>query len=337
MDLFALGPEINMKMLRCLAPALAWFCCAAGCAGFQTEMLESELREREDEALLVRAHAQDLQFQLAGCRRENNVLRSQLRDSGTKGMLPEQAAALFSLNKITLNRLVTGGVDTDGRPGDDALRVVLEPRDQRGDLIKSPGTITIELVDLALDPADRRVGYWTFDLETALKHWRGGLFGTGYHFKLPWQRGFPRHQDLSLHARLLTPDGRAFRVTKSLTVRLTPGNVPERVHSDSAATRATPPANFEASSGSQPLAAPPKRRPSADPNPVNLETPPSIPSPADGAALPVVVPPNGTSHRRAAPAPGNRLERAPFSGTGWRPVPKKSSGGPVLNGPGGSK
>ena len=268
-----------MKVLHWLAPALVWCCCASGCAGFQTELLESRLRQREDEAMLLRTQAKDLHFQLTASRRENGVLRSQMRDAGVRGMLPEQAAALFSLKEIRLSRLMTGGIDTDGFPGDDTLSLVLEPHDQQGDVLKAPGTITIELLDLSLAQVDRRIGYWTFDLETALKHWQGGLFGTGYHFKLPWQRGYPRHPNLSLHARLLTPDGRAFQVTKQITVRLAPGAALGQIGPRSPAASPLQPGASETYSVASPKAA--------------RKTPTTIPSPALGSALPVVVPEAG--------------------------------------------
>ena len=334
-----------MKALCWFVPAFAIWCCAVGCAGFQTELLESQLRQREDEALLVKGQLHDAQSQLTACRRENGVLRSQLRDAGAQGMLPEQAAALFSVEKIALNRLMTGGIDTDGNPGDDALSVVIEPRDQQGDVLKSPGTIAIELLDLALDPVDRRVGYWTFDLETALKHWQGGLFGTGYQFKLPWQRGYPRHANLTLHARLLTPDGRAFRATETITVRLVAGTLPEGL--GTRPTASPPPTGVSEAYSAPASGSILETPPAAEPVPLTRETPATIPSPPPGEAASVrvphaVSPAPGSGFPAAAPSDGfsrerdDHLDRLPLPGLGWRPVPTEPTTGPILHAPGGA-
>lgn len=289
----------------------------------------------------LRGQVENLRFHLEACRRENDVLRSQLRDAGTRGMLPEQAAALFTLKEVTLNRLMTGGIDTDGLPGDDALRVVLEPRDQKGDVLKAPGTITIELVDLALEPSQRRIGYWTFDLQQSLAHWQGGLFGTGYDFTLPWQRAYPEHKDLNLLARLTTPDGRAFRVTEQIEIRLRPGGVPDRV-----GTSIVPPSPLPSDSIGRASTLPVDDEPHVTPGPPAVrETPATIPSPPAGDALPVLPLSSGTRHdtslapaspasRVGDPPGGNSLDPATKSGVRWRPVLSAPESGPALVSPG---
>ena len=201
--------------------------CAPGCVS--TEPLEHELRQKESQIARLSQDAQTSRYNLEVCRRENDALRGQLEQPGRQPLLPEQAAAMFSLKEISLAARLTAGINTDNLPGDDALQVLLEPRDGHNDLIKSPGSTVFELYDLAEPEPQRRIGYWEFSLQDTAGRWQSTWLTQGYRFELPWQAGYPRHSDLTLHARLTTPDGRQFTATRQVRVELMPSQLPAEV------------------------------------------------------------------------------------------------------------
>lgn len=220
-----------MSFQRRLVLALAICCGGWGCAWDQVESLESRLRRQEDENRALRSRLDVARSELQAVRRENNALHAQISGPGRRALLPEQAAAVFTLHELTLNRKLTGGIDTDGRPGHDALLVTVEPRDARGDVLKAPGSIAVELFEPGADGSENRIGSWTFELSESLRQWVTGLFASGYQFKLPWQRGYPRASELLVKVRFTTPDARTLTASRSIRVKLPDNPVPNAASS----------------------------------------------------------------------------------------------------------
>src|SRR5262245_8147624 len=104
------------------------------------DRVENELRARDiqyREALQELGRAESRNHALL---REMDALHK-----GSK-LLPEQAAQIFGVKRIVLGR-GTGGQDDDGLPGDEALRVLLEPRDEADHTIKAPGTLQVAALE----------------------------------------------------------------------------------------------------------------------------------------------------------------------------------------------
>lgn len=127
----------------------------------------------------------------------------------------------FRAVTIGLHR-VTGGLDLDGQAGDDGLRVVVQPKDAGGDVVKRAGALEIELFDLAIDQGERRLGQWEFTVDQAAKEWVSGILGaSGYSFQIPWPGGkAPEHDHLTVLVRMTTLDGRPLTAQKDVTVQL---------------------------------------------------------------------------------------------------------------------
>lgn len=227
-------------------PIIGWLSATlAGCAaGGDVTLMQQELRDREAIARECHEELKAVQFQLEAAQRENLALRAQLEGAGNEVFTTEYAAAAFAVQDVALHRL-SGGIDTDGYEGDDALLVLLQPLDHEGDLRKSPGRVAIELFDMAREPSGRRIGFWQFDPEETQDHWYSGFLMSGYRFELPWQQGYPRHDELTVHARFETLDGRVLANTRQIRVRLLPGaagpsSVSTAVESPPVGTHAAP-------------------------------------------------------------------------------------------------
>ena len=112
---------------------------------------------------------------------------------------------------------MTGGLDRDGSPGDELLNVVLAPHDSEGDVVKLPGRIQLDVLDLSRADNDRLIGRWEFTVDESRQHWNRTWFGSGYHFNLPWQQ-VPESNELLLHARLTTTDDRVFNTSTTIHI-----------------------------------------------------------------------------------------------------------------------
>src|SRR5262249_33595246 len=123
--------------------ALGLLVSAGGCRN-PSELLEAELRTRENDVRELRDELYRQECQNEALQREMRAVRQ----SGSAKVTPEQASQTYTLKQITLGR-GTGGYDDDMCPGDEALQVVLEPRDCDGHPIKAPGALHIDALDVS--------------------------------------------------------------------------------------------------------------------------------------------------------------------------------------------
>ena len=103
----------------------------------------------------------------------------------------------------------TGGIGPGGAPGDERLKVVLEPVDAEGDLVKQAGSLVLEAFEPAgKDQPPKPYHRWEFPLEDLAKTWID-MFGVrGYVLKLAWPAGRkPAADALLLRAKFTTLSG----------------------------------------------------------------------------------------------------------------------------------
>ncbi len=210
-----LGPRQSLLGIALLGTLVL----AAGCASTgQLDILESRLRRQEDAANQLQAQLTTSQNQLQAARRETVDLRTQLAD-GKSIAHAEQVSALGTVEAISLNKLLTGGLDRDRLPGDEMFSAVVVPADADGNLVKAPGSVVLTVLDLSKPEAEQRVGHWEFGPKESESLWHSGFFGSGYVVRVPWQK-LPESPTLLVHARLKTIDGRQFDTSQS--IRITP-------------------------------------------------------------------------------------------------------------------
>jgi hypothetical protein len=261
---------------------------STGCRNTNQELLESELRARERDVRELREELGRLECYNEALQREAACTHQQ----GAVGVSPEFAAQTFTLRKITLGR-GTGGVDEDHKPGDEALLVVLEPRDADNHIIKAPGAVHVTAMDINSEGVKTPLSNWDVSPEQLRRSWRAGLFSTGYFLTLPWNSCWPTSEQVRVLVRLQTADGRLFEVDRDVRVRL----AAEPPHEKMPPGEVLPPA-------------PPRPvEPLPPPRPVEVPTvpppPPAPVTPADsGPPLPSV------SHRVNIPADND-----------WHPLP----------------
>jgi hypothetical protein len=208
----------------------AFVCLAlSGCLGSRgnVELLEARLRQEQDRLLVYERQLAGTQGELQIARQEADILRGQLKDLGERPLPAEYTQSVFEVRGIQFNGLMTGGRNRDGQPGDDVLVAVVTPVDEHGDLVKLAGAIELEALDLTRPEAERVIARWTFSPEELRSNWRSGLFSAGYQFELPWPEP-PRSEELLLHGRLVTADGRQFDASHTIKVKPAVAMAPPR-------------------------------------------------------------------------------------------------------------
>jgi len=115
--------------------------------------------------------------------------------------------AVGKVERIELNKLLSGPLDADGRPGDEGVLVVVEPRDGAGRLVHAVGQLSVMLRDPQQSGRQAQLGRWDFQPEDLSDHWRKSMLAEGYVFELPWPTEPPRGKQLQLWARLVDDNG----------------------------------------------------------------------------------------------------------------------------------
>jgi hypothetical protein len=174
---FALGAG-----LACVLAASAG-CASTTEADLRAEILKfrEEIKERDSKLALQQNALDELNRQLG-------VARSISEDDLKRVFYPE---------KIQIDRL-SGGFDTDGKPGDEGVTVYLQPLDRKGDIVKVPGDVTIQLYNLAA-PADRNlIGEYRLTVDQVAELWHGKLMTQHFRIKCPWPAGPPGHPEVTI-------------------------------------------------------------------------------------------------------------------------------------------
>jgi hypothetical protein len=197
---------------------------AAGCLGSRgnVELLEAKLRQQQDLADRYQRQLSQTQSELTVAQQETDVLRKQLVDQGERPLPAEYTQNLFQVTGLQFKPLLTGGRDRDGQAGDDVLVALIAPYDEHGDVVKLPGALEIEALDMTRPEGERQVAHRQFSPQEARALWKSGFLAAGFQCEVPWQQP-PASDELLLHARLSTADGRQFDATHTIRVQTAGG------------------------------------------------------------------------------------------------------------------
>lgn len=111
------------------------------------------------------------------------------------------------------------GIDLDGRPGDDGIQVLLQPMDDRGDILAAAAPVSVVVLDPQLSGLSARIARWDLHPDEVRSYFvqRGGT--SGYLLDLPWPAEPPVHGQLLAFARYTTADGRKLEAQAEVNVR----------------------------------------------------------------------------------------------------------------------
>jgi hypothetical protein len=187
---------------------------AVGCRN--NDLVEAELRTRENDVRALRADLAQAELHNEALMRE----LSAIRHGAPPAFTPELASQTYTLKQISLGR-GTGGYDDDNCPGDEALQVVVEPKDCDDHTIKAPGTLHVDALEISQEGLKMPLCSWDVPPPHLRRLWRSGLLSTGYFVVLPW-KNWPSSEKIRVVAHFTLADGRVFEAEKDVTIRLTP-------------------------------------------------------------------------------------------------------------------
>jgi hypothetical protein len=127
---------------------------------------------------------------------------------------------------LFLNPVQTTAADFDGQPGDDGLRVVLEPRNAAGQFVLEAGPVSIVVLDPDRQGEAARIARWDFD-QTAMRQLLAASSGRDIKLEVPWPVSAPTASKLKLFVRYETSDGRRLQADREIFVTL-PGQALSR-------------------------------------------------------------------------------------------------------------
>jgi len=206
-----------------IAQVLGWTALLLGAAGCSGPALSPAER-----AEMLMARSARLEEELLAARRQ----LAQLTEAGKSATEATEPAAMppedpFRAVAVRFGKY-TGGLDTDGHPGDERLKVILEPLDAEGDVVKRAGALALE----ALEPTSgepRLYAQWKWSREELARTWLSGLGLYGYVLKLDWPEGRPPESGrLLLRARFTTLSEEVLSVEKEVSIRRAAAAEPER-------------------------------------------------------------------------------------------------------------
>lgn len=164
------------------------------------------------------ASVEKLQRDNAELRGELAKLRRQIATLQDIG--PDRLEKLYTVSQIKLGRR-TGGVDLDDNSGThEAVKVFLQPVDDRGDVLKTAGSATVELYDLAATEAENLIGRYEWSVDELAEAWYGGFMAYHYALECTWDEP-PANEEVTVRVvftEYLT--GRTFTAQTVCTVRL---------------------------------------------------------------------------------------------------------------------
>ena len=180
------------------------------------ERVESKLRGQEK-------NLRELRDDLSRSEDYNRSLEREvceLRQSQSNPSPAGSEAATPAVKEVVLGRQ-TGGSDEDRLPGDEALQVVLEPRDANGQPVKASGSLRVTAMTISPTGLKMPLSTWDVTADQLRGKWRSGLLSTGYFVTLPWQV-VPVCPKLRVVAQFALTDGRIFEVERDVLLRLAP-------------------------------------------------------------------------------------------------------------------
>ena len=181
-----------------------------GCSNHgQVELLESRLRDQEDQLESLRNEVESQQHETTVAKEEAKMLRAQL--AANKGQSAIQLTSGVSrVSKISINKSMTGFLDNDDNGVADRLMVLIQPRDERGNIVEVTGALHVKFIH-----AQQTVREWKFTADETLQQWRGNKLGTGIMLELDLDRP-PTEDNYEITAQLRTIDDRKFDASRTV-------------------------------------------------------------------------------------------------------------------------
>ena len=159
-----------------------------GCEPSELEVARTELRQ-----------AQDRVHELEGTNRllAESLVQRDAQVQTLSGLGEKRLEQIVTADRIGLGKW-SGGVDTDGKGPDDGVKVYLKVFDKDGVPIRTTGSAKVQVYDLAADPDDTLLLEQEWAADELTNKWSSGLMSYNYSLEIPWQKGLPKHSEITM-------------------------------------------------------------------------------------------------------------------------------------------
>lgn len=180
------------------------------------EKLESHIRTQDSTIRSLEQNLTDTRNELESIRRQRSEMIAASRQSSEISSTPAFRSA--SITRLDINRLLSGGLDRDGIPGDETITILVTPRNSSGEAVRTDGRLEIELLDFTRPAEEQRIAHWQWTEEETAQAWYAGVFGDGFRLTAPMPQ-LPMTGQVTVHARFFTVDNQQFDVVSPLLLR----------------------------------------------------------------------------------------------------------------------
>jgi hypothetical protein len=131
---------------------------------------------------------------------DNAILSRQLQDlASRKGPIAEDG---LRISRIRLTPY-TGLYDKDHDGVAEQLIVYVQPLDQEADVVKAPGTMVIQVWDLAADPQEALIATWTVGPQELRNMWSATLLTINYRLVFERPARLPTDRPITIRAEFI--------------------------------------------------------------------------------------------------------------------------------------
>ena len=133
--------------------------------------------------------------------------------------LPLDAEAIDpQVSELFINPFRTTGIDLDQHAGDDALRVMFEPRNAAGQFVPQSGEVSIVLLDPSKTGDAARIARWDLSKQRVGEGILDARPDRGIKLELPWPEKQPDNGKLTLFVRYTGSDGQTIEASSDVFV-----------------------------------------------------------------------------------------------------------------------
>ncbi len=120
--------------------------------------------------------------------------------------------------EIAFHPTLTRAANFDDEPDDDGLYLVLQPKNVAGEVVPTPATLDIAVLDPSRDENAARIGRWTYSAAEVKAKFQPLGNHQGIHLTLPWNGPDPGADRVVVFVRYTFPDGRQVVNDKTIFV-----------------------------------------------------------------------------------------------------------------------
>lgn len=128
------------------------------------------------------------------------------------------------MTEIAFVRPFSITLDLDGQPGDDAVRLVLQPRNAAGEFLNQAADLTVSMIDPEIQDETGRLGIWKYSAAEVAPLIRKQGQAKGIHVDISLEGKVPVSKKVVVFVRYVTADGRRLENQYEYTFS-TPGDL----------------------------------------------------------------------------------------------------------------